>query len=414
MAKVVVTGFGIVSAVGSKSSCLWDAILDHAQLYDNTFLNKENFIKGKTPEISLTEYDINKKKLRYLDKQCIYSIVATLESVKDAKLDTKIMQKAELEKIGVVMGSMTAQMEFGLKQVKKVVCDHSIRISPYTGLAFYYGADVGEISSILRTKGENCAVLTGSSLSFDGVMAGADIIRRGNNDTMIVGAGENIIFELFYNSLISYKKITKGKYLPFDVRRDGCFISNGAGALVLDEEEKAKERGTPIYGEIAGYYSLTASESMFGNNEKITDYTEKAILTTLEDACISPCDVDLVLPTADGSIEGDYYEMKALTKVFCGRDNIVYSPRPIVGNCLSFNGVIDMFVAAMSIRNNLLPGFLQRIDSGDESFNRLLVKDQPIKREVKNVLIISRSFIEGRIGGIVFKKYIKKGSNCNG
>lgn len=407
MIKNVITGFGIFTPKSNKPDILWRHLLNKEDLFDVVEIDDKMQIKqGKAPIFKVEEYGIQKKILRYIDKQVLYSVGAAIENVKASKLEEQLKIENVSKRTGIVMGSMFAQMDFGLEQIGVTGVENSTRISPYTGVAFYYGASVGEVSVKLKTKGENCAVLSGTNTGIDALNIACNMLDKKTNDIVLAGGGENVVLELFLNGLNLTKKISKTSYRPFDTRRDGSFISNGAGVVTVETDKNAKKRGCEIYGEIASIHTINASSCLFELNEQIVDYTYEVINRCLEDVGIKPEEIDLVVPTADGTKDGDYYEMMALKKVFGGRNKIIYTPKPIVGYCMSFNSIIDIFVGAMSIKHSLIPGHPEKYDSGDEEFNEMLVGTEPVKRDVKNVLLLHRSWIDGKVSALLLRKYI--------
>jgi 3-oxoacyl-(acyl-carrier-protein) synthase len=406
MEQTVITGIGLISPGSCKATDVWNSLLSKTDLFERIPIGSSDSITvGKLPVYDVNNYpEIEKKKFRYLDKQVLYCLMASIEAVRDSGLDELFKSGKSLERIGSVMGSMTAQMEFGVDQLITTANEGPHRISRMTGVAFYFGASVGEISVMYKTQGENCSVLSGSSVTMDGLMLAADMIKRGNNDAIMVGAGENVFFEVFYNGFTHYNKLSRRKYLPYDRNRQGCFLTNGGGVYTVERASHALKRNAPIYAEVASYHSLN-SNCIFGFNSKLTEYTEKVIHKCLSDANMTPGDIDLILPTADGSWDGDYYEMIALKNVFGDRRQIVYTPKPVIGHCLSFNTVVDTFVGIMSMKEGIIPGHLEQICSGDDEFDVMLVGDCSIRRKVENVMLLHRNFIDGKIGGIIIKKF---------
>lgn len=385
---------------------LWEQIKSKENLFELLKLESDNeILVGKNPEYIIDKYPILGKKLRYLDKQVLYSIIASFECVKSSKMDIVLSNEEMLNHVGIVMGSMFAQLEFGLKQVAKIVNQNSIKISPFTGLAFYYGSNVGEISCNLKTRGENCAVTSGSNIVMDGIDIAKSMLENNRNKIVFVGAGESIVYDIFYFALKSKNRVTNTSYLPYDINRNGAALSNGAGMFTMEYETTALNRAAPIFAEIASIQSINASSCIFELNEQISDYTSQVIEKSLEEAGISSDEVDLVIPTADASDKGDYYEMNGLIKVFGNRTNLVYSPKLIVGYCMSFNVAVDIFTATMCMRDSIIPGHPTKIDSGNEIFNKMLVGVENVDKEVNNVLILHRSWLDGKISATVLKKY---------
>ncbi len=408
MSKVVISGIGLVTPGQCENEDVWQYLIHKKNLFQcKTFSDQEQIVIGQLPEFNLEGYQlIEKKKFRYLDKQVLYVLIATIKAMRDAGLEALILNKViNLEKVGAVMGSMTAQMEFGLEQVKKVVNENSFRISPMTGVAFYFGASVGEISVMLKTKGENCAVLSGSSASIDGIMLASDMIKRGNNNVVFVGAGENIVFEVFFNAFTHYKKMARNHYTPYDVQREGCFLSNGGGVVVIENAVHAEGRHAPIYGEVLSYQTLNAARCFFEINEELRIYTEKVILKCLKESGLNMDEIDLVIPTAEGSVDGDFYEMLAIRNIFRGKKNFVYSPKLVLGHCLSFNTIVDTFAGIMAMKNNVIPPHPVTIHSPDPEFDDMLVGISPVTKPVKNVLILHRNFTDSKISGLIVSHY---------
>lgn len=408
MRKVVISGIGLVTPGKCEKEDVWQYLINKENLFQRkTFNEQDQIVIGRLPEYDLEHYQlIEKKKFRYLDKQVLYTLIATIKALRDAGLETLVQNKViNLEKVGAVMGSMTAQMEFGLEQVKKVVNEKSFRISPMTGVAFYFGASVGEISVMLKTKGENCAVLSGSSASIDGVMVASDMIKRGHNNVVFVGAGENIVFEVFFNAFNHYQKMAQNNYIPYDVKREGCFLSNGGGVVVIENAIHAEQRNAPIYGEVLSYHTLNAAQCFFKINEQLTTYTEKVIDKCLKESGLNTDEIDLVIPTAEGSVDGDYYEMLAIRNIFRGKKKFVYSPKLVLGHCLSFNTIVDIFVGIMVMKNNVIPGHPIKINSPDPEFNDMLIGESPVTKPVKNVLILHHNFTDSKISSLIVSKY---------
>lgn len=202
MNKYTITGYGLCLPEIYSTTSLWENLNNS----NSDFSQGMNTITLEMIERILSDYPyIPKKKLKHSDLQSIFHFISVKECLEKANLKF-LLDKDEgtidRNKIGVVSGSMFAQMNFGIKQVSKIVNERKTNISPYTGMAFYYGANVGEISCLLKTRGGNCAVLGGTSLVLDGVDVAETMIDFERNDVVLVGGGENVNYDMIRTSLM--------------------------------------------------------------------------------------------------------------------------------------------------------------------------------------------------------------------
>jgi len=407
--KLLITGFGMLTPKSHQGETLWNQLINKDYLFEKvTTGSGEEMLVGTKPKYEQDNYNIEYKKFKYLDTQMIYSLIACKECVKASKLDNILENEHMLKKIGIISGSMFAQLEFGLEQVKKVATKNTIRISPYTGMAFYYGASVGEISCMLGSKGENCCVSSGSSIGADGIAIAKQMITNQRNKIFIVGAGENIVYDIFGYSLKNNTKVTSTEYIPYHMNRNGAAISNGAAMLCLEGEESALNRSAHVSAEIKAIVTLNASSCFFQVNETIIQCYIDIINRCLKDSGLTINDIGLVIPTAEGAKKEDYYELQALKKFFSNKKELIYTPKPIVGYCISFNVIIDLFTASQCIKENVIPGMAFEMCTGDRELDEMFVGTEIIRREIKNVLIIHKNWTDGKISGIVIGKYEKE------
>lgn len=402
--KMYITGFGSIVPGSNTNDKLWENLKKKKQQFEKKeLLQKKEVLVAKDPQYNKEDYNIPPKKFNYMDSQMVYCMIASLNCVKDAKLEEVLKDEEKRKRMGVVAGSFFAQMEFGIKQVKKVEIDRSIKISPYTGMAFYYGSNVGEISNLLKTQGENCAVISGSNIGFDSLGIIKQMFDNNRNDIVIAGAGENIVYELLYHSLESKGCLAQTEYRPYYQSNQGTAFANGSMMCVVESEKSVKERGIQAKAEIKAFSMKNCSSCFFEVSEKIIPYYKKAIDESLTQSGLSIDDIDLVVPTASGLKEDDEYEKIALRELFRGKKEIMYSPKLAVGYGLSYNNFLDMFVASKCLEEGIIPGMPFEMKTGDKEFDELWVKGE-VKRNIRNVLLLHKSFTDGKISTAILGK----------
>ncbi len=406
MKRIALTGFGILTQAGESLSSLWDLCVNKKSFFNlnkNTKNIEDSIATLEIRELNLHNH-IPKKKLKYLDKQVIFTLISTFNAILNAGLEERFQQQQELRKIGVVMGNSLAQIEFGMEQMSKMVTSGSSPISPFTGLAFYFGAATGEVSVSLKTKGENATVITGANSALDCVITGANSIQRTQNEIVLFGAGENLVPDVVYGLLHRQKNISQTDYLPFDSRSTGCFFSSGSGVAVLEDKEVAKKRGGFLYAELEAYHTLTAYNCLFAYNETLVATLVKTIQYTLAKAGCDSGDIDMVIPTGDGSLDGDQFELFAIKNIFGNRKRFIYTPKPNVGHMLSVSGMIDIFIASMAIKNQVIPPMLNKVKTKIRGDSRMFVCDEPEYKKINRVLLIQRDIVGGRVGALILKR----------
>ncbi len=400
MERCVITGFGIVTYLGESLDTLWNTLCEKKGAFDPACGNHPVISGDRLNLPSFTA--IPRKKRLYFDKQVVFTFLSAMKAIENAQIKEWLKNPDIKEKTGVVVGNKFAQVEFGIQQVVSMNETKSLNISPFTGIGYYFGGPAGEIASEFKTKGQNDVLVTGSSAGFDCVTTGYDSIRYGRNHVVLAGAGENILSGICDNIL--KHKLSSGQYLPYHKNRQGCFIASGGGIAVLESLSMAKERKAAIYAEIEAHHSLTAHSCLFEYNQDLTRYTEKAIRLCLEKSGITPQDIDMVIPNADGSKDGDHYELQAIKNVFQGQKNLIYTPKPNVGHTLSVSGIIDLFTAAMSLKHRTLPPLLYPIDCDEENTNSMFISEK-MDKNIKRVLMLQRNIVGGRVGAMIVKEY---------
>lgn len=402
MNKYTITGYGLCLPEIYSTTSLWENLINS----NSDFSQGMNTITLEMIERILSDYPyIPKKKLKHSDLQSIFHFISVKECLEKANLKfllDKDEGTIERNKIGVVSGSMFAQMNFGIKQVSKIVNERKTNISPYTGMAFYYGANVGEISCLLKTRGENCAVLGGTSLVLDGVDVAETMIDFERNDVVLVGGGENVNYDMIRTSLMDIDGGNlKNNILPFNKDLKGVRLTNGAAIFSLERTTTANKRGVYKYANISRPVSVNCLECTFDMNASLIESYSQLVDLLLAENNLTKDDITVVIPTGESVNTTDYYEAMALQRVFEKRKHFVYTPRSVIGNSMGVSCAVDIITALLMIEHREVPAFPYVPKLGSEELENIFVVKRKRNIDVENILIIHKNWTDGKITGVI-------------
>ena len=255
MRRVVITGIGAVTPVGNDIETMWDSLvngkngIDYIKSFDTEKLKVK--VAAEVKDFDPTKY-IEKKELRKTDLFCQYAIAAACQAVEDSG----IIGTIEDEKLGVYVGSGTGGMHTFFTQCENMIAEK--KISPFFIPMMIGNMAAGLIAIRFSAKGPCLPVVTACATSTHAVGEAFHAIKNGYADAIITGGAEAAITPLaiagFSSCMaLSTRNDPNSSSIPFDKRRDGFVMGEGAGILVLEEYEHAVARGAKIYAEVAGY-----------------------------------------------------------------------------------------------------------------------------------------------------------------
>ena len=404
MRRVVITGMGIASPLGSTVSSAFERLkkyencIEHWEKLDeyerlNTSLAA--FVKGfEVPE------HFNRKVRRTMGEVSLMATVTAEDALKDAGLlgDSVITNGRTGVSYGSSSGSLEAIMDFYAmcidKEVKLLNSGSYIKMMPQTAAV--------NISLYLKTHGRLIPTSTACTSGSMGIGYAYEAIRDGYQDVMIAGGAEEIhptqvgIFDTLY-ATSSKNETPKLTPSPFDRKRDGLVIGEGAGTLVLEEYERAKARGAKIYAEIAGFATNTDGTHITNPNK---DMMAEVMRQSLNDAGISAGEIGYVNAHGTGTLNGDIAETLATEEVF-KREVPVSSIKSYTGHTLGACGAIEAILSVEMLNNNWYPPTLN-LREVDENCGKL----DYIKDEGRNFgYIMTNNFAFGGINtSLILKK----------
>jgi len=360
--RVVVTGLGIVCPIGNTVQQAWDSALagksgiTRITRFDASRLSSQ--IAGEVKEFDVAPY-LSSKEARRMDLFIHYGMAAGLQAWRDAGVQ---VTPENGERVGVNFGSgiggipLIEAMHDELKQ------NGPRRISPF----FIPGSIINMIAGLLSievgAKGPNLAMVTACTTSTHCIGEAGKSIRYGEADVMIAGGAEAVITELAVGGFASARALSTRNddpgtaSRPWDKERDGFVLGEGAGAVVLEEYERARARGARIYCELAGYGVSADAFHMTAPSED-GDGAFRCMRNALKDANLETSAVDYINAHGTSTPLGDVAETRAVKRLLGARAGkvAVNSTKSMTGHLLGAAGGVEAVFSALALRDQVSP-----------------------------------------------------------
>jgi 3-oxoacyl-[acyl-carrier-protein] synthase II len=359
--RVVITGLGTVNPLASDVKEFWRALCaGRSGISRIEQIDTANFkvkfggeVKNFNPETVL-----DPKVARRLDRFAQFALVAAISAVSDSGVD---FSREDLYRCGVILGSGIGGLTEFEEQHTRFMQGGPGKISPFVIPKMIPNAAPGNVSIHFGLSGPNTAVSTACASAAHAIGDALRAIQWGYADVILTGGSEAAITNMGLGGFISARALSmrnddpQAASRPFDKDRDGFVLSEGAGVLVLEELERARRRGAPIYAELLGCgstadaYHITAPHPDGGG-------AAKAMQLALRDAHLNPEDIQYVNSHGTSTPLGDEAETKAIKQVFGAhaRRLTINSTKSMIGHTLGASGGIELLVTALSITQGLV------------------------------------------------------------
>ena len=401
MRRVVVTGMGIVSPVGTGVEYAWKNILagkSGVRKIDSFDVSDLASQIAGVPECGTEPGQFNPdtvvdaREQRKLDRYTLYGMVAADEAIKDAGLDTYDGDKT---RVGVAIGSGIGGFNTIYENCIALHEGGPRRVSPFFIPKGIINMAAGNISIKYGLQGPNIAVVTACATGAHSIGEAARMIQHGDADVMVCGGTEGALSRISLAGFSAMRALStrndapEAASRPWDKNRDGFIMSEGAGVLVLEEYEHAVARGAKIYAEVAGYgmsgdaYHITAPSP---NGEG----GMRAMASALKDANLQPADVDYINAHGTSTGLGDVGELAAVQTLFKDTNVCMSSTKSMTGHLLGAAGAVEAIFCVLSIRDGVVPPTINLDDPEDAVGDFNLVPHVAQKREVN--VALSNSF----------------------
>ena len=414
MKKVVITGMGIVSPVGTGIEYAWKNVLagksgvkkiDSFDVADLASQIAGVPQVGTEPGMFNPDTVVEPREQRKLDKSILYGIVAADEAIKDAGLDN---YEGDKERIGVSVGSGIGGLNTIYDNCIELHTGGPRRVSPFFIPKGIINMTAGNISIRYGFKGPNISVVTACATGAHSIGEAARLIQHGDADIMICGGAEAAVGRIGLAGFSAMRALStrndepEKASRPWDKNRDGFIMAEGAGILVLEEYEHAIKRGAKIYAEVAGY-------GLSGDAYHITAPAEggegglRAMKAAIKDAGLTPNDVDYINAHGTSTGLGDIGELMAVKTLFDGMPVSMSSTKSVTGHLLGAAGAVEAIFSALAIRDGIVPPTINLDDPEDAVGDFDLVPHVAKQRKVD--VVISNSFgFGGTNASLVLKK----------
>ena len=360
MRRVVVTGLGAVTPVGSTAPETWRAAVDGKSGID--FIRAFD-ADGLPVRVAAEVKDFDPaglaspKELRRLDRNVLLALAAGKEAVEDASLNGY-----DPTRVGILFGSAIGGF-IGIMEQGEILRERGPdRVSPYFIPNVLVDAASGQLAISLGIKGPNYAPVSACATGSHAVGEGAELIRRGDADAILAGGTEACIHPLILAGFTAMRGLAAENEdppkasRPFDATRAGFVMGEGACILILEELGKAKERGARIYAEILGYGTSNDAYHMAAPEPEAVG-VGVMMKAALDRAGVEPERVGYINAHGTSTPLGDAAETKAIKDVFGDHayELAVSSTKSVMGHCFGAAGAIEAMMCVLAVRDGVLP-----------------------------------------------------------
>jgi len=418
MRRVVITGLGLLTSIGSSVDETWNNLLaTKSGIKKITSFDVENLsckIAGfishdeNSPNYFNINEHIEKKDINRNDRFIQYGIIAANFAIKDSGIDS--LSEQEKLRIGVSVGSGIGGLEPIQNNTITLKERGPRKISPFFVPASLINLLSGQISIKYGFKGPNHSVVTACATGAHSIGDAAEIIKRGAANIMVAGGAEAAVCELGVAGFCAARSLSTGfndtpkkASRPWDKDRDGFVMGEGSGVIVLEELENAKKRGANIYAEIIGY-------GMSGDAHHITSPSEdgeggfRAMQEAIKMAKIDAVEIDYINAHGTSTQVGDDIELNAIMRLIKDNKKVkISSTKSSIGHLLGAAGSVEAIFTILSIKNNKVPATLN-LDNPSHEFDIDLVAKFPQDHKVNFALSNSFGF-GGTNTALLFSSY---------
>lgn len=410
--RVVVTGLGMISPVGNSVSDAWTNVLagesgvTRISRFDASAFTSQ--IAGEVKDFDITNY-LSAKDARRMDVFIHYGMAAGIQAVNDAGIGDIAGSGLDAERIGVNIGS-------GIGGLPMIEGTHNAfhaggprKISPFFIPSTIINMIAGNLSIMYGFRGPNLAIVTACTTATHCIGDSARLIEYGDVDVMVAGGAESCVTPLAIGGFAAARALSSRNddpataSRPWDSGRDGFVLGEGAGVLVLEEMEHAKQRGAKIYAELAGFGMSADAFHMTAPSED-GEGAARCMINALRNAGVNANEVDYINAHGTSTPLGDIAETVAVKRCFGehAKKLVVNSTKSMTGHLLGAAGGIEAIFSALAIHHQVSPPTINIFDQ-DPQCDLDYVPN--IARKMKIDIAMSNSFgFGGTNGTLIFRK----------
>jgi 3-oxoacyl-[acyl-carrier-protein] synthase II len=361
--RAVITGMGAVTPLGSSINLFWEGLTNgKSGVRRITQFDATDFpcqIAGEIPDFNPDEY-LDRKEARRLPRSSQIALVSAIQAVQDAGLPEVMPDK---ERAGVVFGTALGgidQIDEGIIALRNQGIS---RVNPFTIPFGIPNLAAFLIARQYQCLGPNSTIVTACATGTQTIGEAAELIRLGKADMVITGGTESLIKDYSVAGFcamralpLNYNDNPQAASRPFDANREGFILSEGAGALVVENLEHALKRGARIYAEVLGH-SATSDAYHIAQPEPEAEGAIRTMRWALKDAGISPNRIDYINAHGTSTPLNDATETKAIKTVFGEHAYklAVSSTKSMIGHAMGASGTLEAIACVLTIINGVIP-----------------------------------------------------------
>ncbi|WP_206811812.1 beta-ketoacyl-ACP synthase II [Paradesulfitobacterium ferrireducens] len=409
--RAVITGMGVISPVGNNLEEFWDNLvngrsgIDFATRFDTSTLPTK--VAGEVKNFEPTEW-LDKKESRRMDRFAQFAVAASKMALQDSGLD---LEQIDRDRAGAVIGCGIGGVITFEEQKEVLMAKGPGRVSPFFVPMLISNMAAGHISITFGLQGPSLTVTTACASATDAIGRALRLIQSGEVDVVLSGGTEAPLTELAFAGFCSMKAMSTEKEnpaeacRPFDRRRSGFVMGEGAGILVIESLEHAQKRGAHIYAELAGY-GATSDAHHITTPAPGGEGAAKAMRKALTDAGLSPEEVTYINAHGTGTDANDATETAAIKGVFgpAAAKVAVSSTKSMTGHLMGAAGGVEAIISALAIERGVIPPTMN-YGEPDPECDLDYVPNEARSVEVKAAMSNNLGF-GGHNATIILKKFV--------
>lgn len=395
--RVVITGLGVISPVGSDIPTFWKNLTEgrsgvtHYEAFDTT--GYDCLIAGEVKGFDPVPWFKTPKDARRADRFAQFAMAGAKLALEDSGID---LQTVDRERFGVIVGSGIGGLRTIEDEAKKLFDRGPSKLSPFTIAMMISNMASGLISMEYGLSGPNMSIVTACATSNNCIGEAWRIIKFGDADAFVAGGAEATISPIGVAGFSCMRALStrndepEKASRPFDKDRDGFVMGEGTGVVILEELEHAKKRGAHIYCELVGYGATADAYHMTAPRPE-GEGASRCMQVAMKHAKVTPAEIDYVNAHGTSTPLGDICETKAIKDAF-GADaykTAVSSTKSMTGHLLGAAGGIELAACVLAMRDGIIPPTIN-LDNPDPECDLDYVPHKA--RETKVKVALSNSF----------------------
>jgi len=408
--KVAITGLGVISPVGNTVSSAWENIIaGKSGITRITRFDASNFssqIAGEVKDFDITQY-LSAKEARRMDIFIHYGMAAAIQAIKDAEIEDAT--KFDAERIGVNIGSGIG----GLPMIESTDAAYHAggprKISPFFIPSTIINMVAGNLSIMFGYKGPNLAIVTACTTATHSIGNSARMIEYGDADIMVCGGTESCVTPLTVGGFAAARALSScnddpaSASRPWDIKRDGFVLGEGAGIMVLEEMEHARQRGARIYAELSGFGMSADAHHMTAPCED-GEGAARCMANALANAQVNLDELQYINAHGTSTPLGDIAETIAVKRCMGehAKNLAISSTKSMTGHLLGAAGGVEAVFSALAIFHQVAPPTIN-LDNLDPECDLDYIPHDARDMEI-NVALSNSFGFGGTNGTLVFRK----------